>query len=93
MNTLIIDTSNNKEIKVGIRIEGKERLLKQKINYQKAQVALPMIDELLKQQDLGLKDLTSIEVNTHPGSFTGIRVGMAIANALGFALKIPIKTI
>ncbi|EKD65508.1 MAG: hypothetical protein ACD_50C00065G0001, partial [uncultured bacterium] len=58
MNTLIIDTSNNKEIKVGIRIEGKERLLKQKINYQKAQVALPMIDELLKQQDLGLKDLT-----------------------------------
>ncbi|EKD65038.1 MAG: hypothetical protein ACD_50C00208G0010, partial [uncultured bacterium] len=34
-----------------------------------------------------------IEVNTHPGSFTGIRVGMAIANALGFALKIPIKTI
>lgn len=88
---LLIDTSNNKEIKIGIKKEGKIYFLKQKTNHQKAQVALPMIDKLLKEQDLRLKDLTLIEVKTGPGSFTGIRVGMSIANTLSFALKIPIK--
>lgn len=91
MNTLIIDTSSNKEIKIGLKIEGKNYFLKQKINHKKAQVALPMIDKLLKQHRLKLKELSSIEVNTNPGSFTGIRVGMSIANALSFALKIPAK--
>lgn len=38
-----------------------------------------------------LKDITAIEVNTGPGSFTGTRVGVAIANALGFALNIPVN--
>lgn len=89
---LLIDTSSNKEIKVGLRIDNKEYFLKQKINTQKAQVTLPMIDKLLKQKGLGLKDLTSIELSTGPGSFTGIRVGMAVANALSFALKIPAKS-
>jgi tRNA threonylcarbamoyladenosine biosynthesis protein TsaB len=88
---LLIDTSSNKEIKVGIRINGKEYIIKRKIGKNKAQVALPMIDKLLKQQGIALKDLKSIEVNTSHGSFTGIRVGMAIANALAFALKIPAK--
>lgn len=86
---LFIDTSSNKEIKVGIKKGGKSYFLKQKINSQKAQIALPMIDKLLKQHSVSLKDLTSIKVNTRHGSFTGVRVGMAIANALAFVLKIP----
>lgn len=90
---LLIDTSSNKEIKVGMRIEGKCRYLKRKISKQKAQIALPMIDKLLKQYGFGLKDLELIEVNSRPGSFTGIRVGMAIANALAFALKIPVNIV
>ncbi len=42
---------------------------------------------------LGLKpaDLTSIEVNPGPGSFTGSRLGVTIANALSFSLKIPVN--
>lgn len=37
------------------------------------------------------KGITAIEVNTGPGSFTGTRVGVAVANALGFALDIPVN--
>lgn len=90
---LLIDTSSNEEIKVGIRIDKKEYEIRKKINFQKAQILLPMIDRLLGQYAIGLRDLSSIEVNTRPGSFTGIRVGIAIANALSFALKIPVKNI
>ena len=87
---LLIDTSSNKEIKVGIRIDGEEYVIKQKIGHQKAQVVLPMIDKLLGQHSLRLQDIQSIEVNARSGSFTGIRVGMSIVNALSFALNIPV---
>jgi len=35
--------------------------------------------------------LTGIEVETGPGSFTGLRVGVSVANALGFALGVPVN--
>lgn len=91
MNTLIIDTSSNKVVKVGIRIDQKEDIIEQEIGLQKAQVVLPLIDQLLKKNKLQLEDIHRIEVNTGPGSFTGIRVGIAIANALGFSLNIPVN--
>lgn len=56
-----------------------------------SQVLLPMIEKILKKQKLDFKDLQSIEVETGPGSFTGLRVGVSVANALGFALEIPVN--
>lgn len=88
---LLIDTASNREIVVGIKIDGKKDEIRQRITIQKAQVVLPLIDKLLKKHRLKLGDLTSIVVNTGPGSFTGLRVGIAIANALSFALRIPIN--
>lgn len=88
---LLIDTSSNKQIIVGLRIDGKEDQIKQEIGMQKAQVVLPLIDTLLKKHKLTPSDLTGIEVNTGPGSFTGLRVGVAIANAIGYTLQIPIN--
>ncbi|MFH1536127.1 MAG: hypothetical protein ABIC96_03620 [Patescibacteria group bacterium] len=35
--------------------------------------------------------MRGIEVETGPGSFTGLRVGVSVANALGFALNIPVN--
>lgn len=91
MRTLIIDTSNNKEISVGLKIDGKEIIERQNLDKTKAQAALPMIEKILNKNRLELKDLQSIKVNTGPGSFTGLRVGIAIANALGFFLGIPVN--
>ncbi len=91
MKTLIINTTDNKQISVGIRIDGKEYIKSQKVDTSKAQVALPMIEKILNDQDLTLQDLDSIDVSTGPGSFTGIRVGLSIANVLSFALKIPVN--
>ncbi len=35
--------------------------------------------------------LEGIEVETGPGSFTGLRVGASVANALGYSLGIPVN--
>jgi L-threonylcarbamoyladenylate synthase len=88
---LIIDTSSNEYISVGLEIGNKMYLDKQKISFQKAQIVLPMIEKLLNEHDLSLRNLTSIKVNQGPGSFTGLRVGISITNALGHFLKIPIN--
>ncbi|HEX8932566.1 MAG TPA: tRNA (adenosine(37)-N6)-threonylcarbamoyltransferase complex dimerization subunit type 1 TsaB [Patescibacteria group bacterium] len=88
---ILIDTTSNKEIKVGLVIDGKQDLVEQQIDYRKAQVVLPLIEELLKKHNLQLRDLTAIEVNPGPGSFTGVRVGVTIANTLGFLLNLPVN--
>ncbi len=40
-----------------------------------------------------IRDLDAIGVISGPGSFTGVRLGVTIANALAYALKIPIYAI
>ncbi len=91
MITLYIDPSDNKQIIAGLKIGDKKYLLKHKVDSKKAQVILPLIDKILQKHSLKLKNIGGIEVNTGPGSFTGLRVGISIANALGFFLKIPIN--
>jgi tRNA threonylcarbamoyl adenosine modification protein YeaZ len=88
---LIIDTSSNKKIKVGLEIAGKKNLIARALDRKKAQAVLPMIDEILGKHKIELKDFTGIKVNPGPGSFTGLRVGISIANTLGFLLKIPVN--
>ena len=88
---LLIDTTSNKTIKVGLNRQEQEFMVEQKLDKQKAQIVLRLIDELLKKHNLKLKDIEAIQINPGPGSFTGIRVGFTVANTLAFLLKIPIN--
>lgn len=91
MNILIIDSSDRKEIKVGLILSNKKYYLAQKTNSKKTQVILPLIEKLLLSHALDIKNIQKIEVNTGPGSFTGLRVGVSVANTLARILKIPIN--
>jgi tRNA threonylcarbamoyladenosine biosynthesis protein TsaB len=55
-----------------------------------ADVLAPMIEEAMRGVDGGFPSLARIAVATGPGSFTGIRVGLAMARAMGVALAIPV---
>lgn len=57
----------------------------------KAQNTLPLIKKLLKEGGYKLQDVKEIKVNTGPGSFVGLRVGVTIANTLAFLLNIPVN--
>lgn len=51
---------------------------------------LPKIDQLLKKNRVKLSDLEAIAVYQGPGSYTGLRVGISIANTMAWALDIPL---
>lgn len=48
------------------------------------------IEALLHAQQKDWKDLNGIVVFEGPGSFTGLRIGISLANAIAYSLKIPI---
>lgn len=56
-----------------------------------SQSLLGAIEEVLKKAEVKTSELTEIKVETGPGSFTGLRVGVSVANALGYALGIPVN--
>ena len=51
------------------------------------------IEQLLRRQDVSLKQVQGIAISAGPGSYTGLRVGMAAAKGLCYALNIPLITI
>ena len=88
---LNINTKDQKVITVSLKKDGKiVKSLSEKNEYG-SQVLLPLIIKLLRTTNYELKTLKGIEVETGPGSFTGLRVGVSVANALGFALGIPVN--
>ena len=53
----------------------------------------PAIDEMMTTAGYKMKDLDAIAVSSGPGSYTGIRVGMAAAKGFCYALQIPLITV
>jgi len=48
------------------------------------------INELLDESSIKLNDLAGIVCYEGPGSFTGLRIGLSLANALAYSQDIPI---
>lgn len=88
---LFIDTSDQDTAKVGLEIDGKQYEKTSQSRVMKAQMVLPLIEELLKEHQMKPSDITEIRVHVGPGSFTGLRVGMAVANTMGKLLNIPVN--
>lgn len=86
---LYIDTSDRNKIIIGIN----DKKYEEKAYEMSSQKLLPFIEEVLKKENLTPKDITNVEVNTGPGSFTGLRVGVAVANTVGFVLGVPVNNL
>ena len=55
-----------------------------------AEALMPLIGRVMKQSDMAFSALDRIAVTTGPGSFTGLRVGIAAARGIGLAATKPV---
>lgn len=88
---LWINTADRKKIEVSLKEGGNVIDSRFAENDFGSQVLLNLITQILKENNLEFSDLSGIEVEKGPGSFTGLKVGASVANALGFSLNIPVN--
>lgn len=53
----------------------------------------PAIADILHETGIAMKEVQAVAVSNGPGSYTGLRVGLAAAKGLCFALNIPLITL
>ncbi|ULU27165.1 tRNA (adenosine(37)-N6)-threonylcarbamoyltransferase complex dimerization subunit type 1 TsaB [Dyella terrae] len=58
-----------------------------------AELVLPMADALLAEAGLGRHALDVIAVGRGPGAFTGVRLGISLAQGMALALDVPVVTV
>lgn len=91
MRILGIDTSG--KVAAGALYDSAEEcLLAQQLVYTKrthSQVILPLAERILTDTGLTWQDVDGIAVAKGPGSYTGLRIGIAAVKAMCFALHIP----
>jgi tRNA threonylcarbamoyladenosine biosynthesis protein TsaB len=90
---LLIDTSGET---AGVALSESGKVVASKINPQQKDHAAwlhPAIQLLMKESGHSLSTLDAVSVTAGPGSYTGLRVGMATAKGLCYALKIPLITV
>ena len=80
---LVRDGRRDGEILAAHREEGREQ----------ASRLLPAIAGLLRAANVDRRALSMIAVTVGPGSFTGVRVGLAAARGLAIALDVPLAGI
>lgn len=54
---------------------------------------MPIIKEILDKNDLTLKDMNLIAVSVGPGSFTGIRIGIATIKPMAEVYNLPVASV
>ncbi|MDK8306298.1 tRNA (adenosine(37)-N6)-threonylcarbamoyltransferase complex dimerization subunit type 1 TsaB [Corynebacterium imitans] len=92
MRVLALDTATTELVAGLANVSGGVDVIAEKIISTRAhnELLVPTIAELLEGAGLAFSDLEAIVVGCGPGPFTGLRVGMATAQALGQALGIPV---
>ena len=55
-----------------------------------SELLMPHIAKILDMAGVSRTDITAVAVSIGPGSFTGLRIGLATAKSLAYAMKIPL---
>ncbi len=86
---LALDTSGPR-LQMALNMDGKTISFCEEIAKGHAEILFERLQMFLGTSQISYKDLSKIAVTTGPGSFTGLRVGIAAARGLGLALKRPV---
>ena len=90
MSILAIDTSSQVS---SVAVASGERLfaeLTMQAKLTHSETLMPHIDQVLRMANQPKETLEGIAVSIGPGSFTGLRIGLAAAKAMAYALELPL---
>jgi tRNA threonylcarbamoyladenosine biosynthesis protein TsaB len=87
---LVIDTTQSSKIILWLLKQGQIAGRRTSQTFRISENLLQEIEKLLEKQKIALKHLKKIFVKAGPGGFSSVRTGVATANALAYALDIPV---
>lgn len=90
MSILSIDTATQVS-SVAVADEGKlsaELTMQARLTH--SETLMPHIEQVLRMAAVKKEDLEGIAVSIGPGSFTGLRIGLAAAKAMAYSLNLPV---
>ena len=87
---LVIDTANNKNVYLGLWENKWLEMNEWSAEHNLMADIMEKITDTYKKVDKSFQDTTGVIINIGPGSFTGLRIGISIANAMAYSLNIPI---
>lgn len=86
-----IDTSAGDHSDVALKANGKVIDSMRKNREITSQCALPLVRDILGKYKLTFGDIAGLEIHPGPGSYTGVRVGVAIAKAIAWLTDVKIN--
>ncbi len=89
---LILAVDSSTPVAGAALVEDHRILVESFINYKKthSETLLPTIDRIMGECDCTLADLDALAVTVGPGSFTGLRIGLATVKGIAMAAHKPI---
>ncbi|MCC5827719.1 tRNA (adenosine(37)-N6)-threonylcarbamoyltransferase complex dimerization subunit type 1 TsaB [Alkalimonas sp.] len=89
MKLLALDTSTE-ACSVALRLNDEVLALDEVCPQQHSKRVLPMVQQLLSDAGLTLSQLDGLVFGKGPGSFTGVRIGVGVAQGLAFGADLPV---
>ena len=91
--TLFINTTEFNKLELALISKTTIKKFEQELAFNENYKTLELLEKFLKKNKVSFEDITKIVACSGPGSYTGIRVGLSLAQAFGFARNIPVHTI
>jgi len=89
MKLLVLDTSTE-YCSAALWLDGRIHARRLLAEQRHSSLLLPMVDELLRESELSLRQLDGIAYGAGPGSFTGLRIACAVTQGLAFGADLPV---
>jgi len=89
MKLLVLDTSTE-WCSAALWLDGRVQARRVLAEQRHSSLLLPMVDELLRESDISLRQLDGIGYGAGPGSFTGLRIACAVTQGLAFGADLPV---
>jgi tRNA threonylcarbamoyladenosine biosynthesis protein TsaB len=89
MKLLALDTATE-QCSAALWLDGPAGMREAQRERGHGELILPMIDGLLKQAAIGLRQLDAVAFGRGPGAFTGVRMAVSLAQGLGWSSGLPL---